>query len=340
MTTLVALATKDALIMGCDSLASITTKLISPFKLIKYFDPDKEFRLRLDKDGNPLLKSFSDIYTESTAIPAEHMTHMMKLFSLDPLKMGVMITGIASIGERTIKSLIEEFKKDILSSIETTDYTVENIATEIMNHILKYYRQQIEDEKLWPDLELILGGYGKKEVIPEIYRIKLPGKGIERQLKEGHFGIVFGGQMKEIARIVWGIDFLNRFKISQRYMQLLKKYSQDVKSFLDKNDIKVDIPVPYSNPSKSDELLKEYELFSDELQLEGFDANWGDFSEQNAIECVDFFVNIMIKSQQFSIGMPTVGGEVHIALINRDKFKFISKEEYFHSGHSVPKHEL
>jgi hypothetical protein len=46
----------------------------------------------------------------------------------------------------------------------------------------------------------------------------------------------------------------------------------------------------------------------------------------------------MIKSQQFSYGMPTVGGEVHIALITKtDGFRFISREEYRHEGHFVPK---
>ena len=48
----------------------------------------------------------------------------------------------------------------------------------------------------------------------------------------------------------------------------------------------------------------------------------------------------MIKSQQFSSGMPTVGGDVHIALINRTRgFRFVSKEEYHHQEHYIPKHE-
>ena len=77
-------------------------------------------------------------------------------------------------------------------------------------------------------------------------------------------------------------------------------------------------------------------LFKD-WDLNGFDANWGDFSEQNAIECVNFFVEIMIKSQQFSSSLPTVGGEVHIALITKEKgFSWISREEYEHEGHLTP----
>jgi len=86
-----------------------------------------------------------------------------------------------------------------------------------------------------------------------------------------------------------------------------------------------------------------YEAVKEELQpfknwdLDGFDANWGDFSEQNAIECVNFFVEIMIKSQQFSDSISTVGGNVHIALITKEKgFRFISREEYEHKGYMTP----
>ena len=57
-----------------------------------------------------------------------------------------------------------------------------------------------------------------------------------------------------------------------------------------------------------------------------------------AIGCVDFFVDIMIKSQNFSSRLPTVGGEVHIALIiKNDGFRFISREEYEHEGYAVSK---
>ena len=49
-------------------------------------------------------------------------------------------------------------------------------------------------------------------------------------------------------------------------------------------------------------------------------------------------MNIMIKSQQFSEGMPTVGGEVHIALITKSAgFRFISREEYCHEEHYISK---
>jgi len=334
MTTLVALATKDAVILGCDSLGTISAPLIKPLELLKFFDPAKNFELKLDVDGKPLLKSFNEIYNLSQSMPSQHMTHITKLFSLAPLKAGVMLTGIASIGVRTIKSLIEEFRKDKITSLETQDYSFRDISEKLMEHLVEFYEREFTEEAKRPYLELILGGYGKKAALPEVHRIILPKKEIFVQWKEGDFGIAFGGQMKEIQRIVFGTDYGNRLRLSKRHIDLIRKYRDKNNQFLKTQNVTTEIP-----ELTTDEMVA-LDIFADNWELEGFHSDWGDFSEQNAIECVDFFVNIMIKSQQFSSSLPTVGGEVHIALINKDKFRFVSKEEYYHAGHNVPKHEL
>jgi hypothetical protein len=209
---------------------------------------------------------------------------------------------------------------------------VKSIATRILNFIVEYYKKEYLDEKRSPYLEFILGGYDKRSQVPKIVRIKFPKMEIEETSKEGEFGLVFGGQMKEIQRIVFGTDVLNKHKIFIRHIMLLRKYRDKMNDFLKQNNISREIP------ELSMEELKEFDMFSDGWTLDEFSANWGDFSEQNAIECVDFFVNIMTKSQQFSKGMPTVGGEVHIALITKaEGFRFISKEEYSHGGYFVSK---
>ena len=63
MTTLAALATRECLVLGCDSLGTQLDRLIDPADLIKFFDPDKDYALRVDADGRPLLKSFEDIHS-------------------------------------------------------------------------------------------------------------------------------------------------------------------------------------------------------------------------------------------------------------------------------------
>ncbi len=334
MTTLVALATRECVVLGCDSLGSEVQRMIDPADLVDYFDPAPDYRLRLDSEGKPLLRSFGELYSLSKEVPVHHLTHMTKLFPLAPAKAGVMVTGVVSIGDRTVRSLVEEFSTTRVQPMTSGQHTVKDIADALTGYLWDAFAQQFPDENRRPSLELILGGYGPSEVIPQIYRIRLPQREIIKTFDDPPFGIVFGGQMKEIQRIVFGTDFGNRLKIMDRHVLLLRRYREIILDALKQQGVQADIPEP-----TSDELRKDLAFFSDNWDLDKFQAQWGDFSEQNAIECVDFFVDIMIKSQQFSTGMPTVGGEVHIALVTvRDGFRFISREEYSHKGHFLPKH--
>lgn len=334
MTSLVALATKDALVLGCDSLGTTSKSLVDPYDLVEFFDSKKNFELKKNKDGNPVLKDFWNIFHKAKLMPHTHMTHMTKLFSLNPLEMGVMSAGLVSIGDRTIQSLIEEFKSQgpaFKTKPKPPNYTVRSIAKKMLDFILRDFECAYPDERIRPNLELILGGYDKRGQIPKIVRIKVSENKVVDTVRK--FGIVFGGQMKEIQRIVFGTDGENKRKIGSRHIDLLNKYRDKMKELLKQKDISIEIP----DLSENDK--KQLEIFSDGWDLDGLNTNWGDFSEQNAIECVDFFVDIMIKSQQFSEGMPSVGGQVHIALVTKTEgFRFVSREEYSHGGYFTPRH--
>lgn len=331
MTTLVALSTKDALVMGCDSLASATAPFIDPSDLMQFFDSDNEFTLRLDDNGQPLLQSFEQVYVQARHIPFDHMTHVSKLFSLAPLEMGVMTAGAVSIGDRTVKSLINEFKtrdNAFNQKRRPTNYTVRSIGQRLLNFIDDFYVNEYSENMDKPELELIIGGYDKQKQTPSIYRIKLPECEVEDTIGD-NFGIVFGGQMREIQRIVFGCDYDNKNKILFRSVELLHRYRELLSTSLNSHGITAELPPP-------EDFAEQLSIYSDGWDLDGFIAEWGDFSEQNAIECVDFFIDIMIKSQQFSSRLPTVGGEVHIALVTKtDKFRFVSREELRHKEHVI-----
>ena len=331
MTVLVSLATKDALVLGCDSLGTTPKVLVDPFELIsEFFDSENEWRLKVGTNGETILKNFDDIYNKARLVPFDHMTHVTKMFSLAPLEMGVMQTGIASIGNRTIKSLINEFKSKetaFNNKKKPTNYTVKSIGKKLQNFVNEFFNKAYSTERK-PHLEFMIGGYDKQKQVPSIYRIYLHENRLDKVFVES-FGIAFAGQMQEIQRIVFGIDDTNRFRLIERVGVLFDRYKELIQGYLDKKGIREELP--------------RWEVYKDDLyplkdwKLNQFDAEWGDFSEQNAIECVNFFVEIMIKSQQFSRGLPTVGGAVHIGLITKETgFQFISREEYEHEGFTTP----
>lgn len=158
MTTLAALATKDALVMGCDSLGTATQWMLDPFTLIDdFFDPKNDYKIKIGADGKPLLREFDDLHNKAELIPYYHMTHVSKLFSLDPLQVGVMTTGITSIGSRTIKSIISEFKakeKTIAGRKKrSANYTVSGVAQDLLDFIMTHYEPQYSKSTYKPTLE-------------------------------------------------------------------------------------------------------------------------------------------------------------------------------------------
>lgn len=334
MTTLVALATKDALVMGCDSLGTVTKDLINPLDLVPdFFDPENNWRIKVDAEGKSILQKFDDIYKKAQQVAFNQMTHVGKMFSLKPYPIGVMATGIASIGNRTIKSLINEFKEKHSQDLPLfqsgfQEYTVKMVADSLLETINKYYEETYKEWKSKPYLELMIGGYGKQGPFPSIFRVFVHQNKIEQTFPDDNpFGIAFGGQMQEIQRIVFGTDGANRVKLIIRVGELFEKYRLILQDHLKEKEVNVELPSSKDYPDLF--LLTNWDF-------DGFDADWGDFSEQNAIGCVNFFVDIMIKSQQFSSRLPTVGGDIHIALITKQEgFRFISRQEYTHEGYTT-----
>ncbi len=114
----------------------------------------------------------------------------------------------------------------------------------------------------------------------------------------------------------------------------MAEHRDHLQEWLKKEDSKIEIP----EPDLTDEDLK---LFGRDFGgVCGIITHLGNLSEQAAINLVEFLIQTMINAQYFSDRIPTVGGQIHVALINpKDGFKWISKEEFKFKGHSVPRYE-
>ena len=331
MTTLVALASKDALVMGTDSLGTVTRRLVDPLELLECFDPKDDFKLKLDDQGKPLLHSFSTLMEQAQAVPYNQLSNVSKLFDLTPLPMGVMFTGITSIGKRTIGKLISEFRhanSDLRQDSEPSNYSVRSVATRLLDYLKQPYDSTFPEPHARPDLELIVGGYDNLSYLPSLYRIDVRKHSIEEIFpSDSPFGVAFGGQKDWIQRIVFGTDENNQVRLALRAHDLLNNYHQRISDAIADAGITFEVPSP---DSWGDEL----NLFND-WNLEGLDADIADFSEQNAIDCVDFFIEIMIRAQTVSSQLPTVGGDINVAVIRKDGFRFVSRQEWRHRDHSI-----
>lgn len=330
MTTLVVLATKHALVMGADSLGTTTRRLVNPTRLVgKYFDPQDQFKLRLEPNGAPVLKQISQLFEESENVPYNQMLHVNKLFRMGGLPIGVMFTGITSVGDNTIRGLLHEFidHDPAVRANGTTNYTVRSISNRLLRFLHSRYKAFYTETFLEQELELLVGGYDRNGRGPAIQRLDVRANTMRPPFPIGTSGITFGGQMDWIQRIVFGTDRRNQLKLITRVDELLGLYRQKISDQIQSTGYTGNIP---SANAFGEDLWLFHNWNLDEL-----DASWGDFSEQNAIDCVDFFLDIMIRAQDVSDQLPTVGGSVHIAVIRPDGFYPVTKEVWRHGDYEV-----
>ncbi len=315
MTVLIAVNTRDAIVLGADSLGTVTRQFVSPDDLAEFFDLQNGRGLRTGADGRPLLDAWSRIACRAVELPFKAHTGVEKIFSLEPLKMGVMASGVASLGNRTVKGLIAEFKTTAaFNGLDRSEDTLVDTANAMLEFLWPKYAESYPGGR-GPDSELMLCGYDRDRYTPGVVRVYVQGKRVGEP--DYDFCIFFGGTTREVQRLLFGLDSESKARLIRRSRQLLEDYRDRLGRRLRENGVDIDLPRP-------DDFGEELSLFHD-LELNSLKMNCATYSERDAIECADFLVNVMIKSQKFSNQLASTGGEAQIAMIKKHAgFQFIT----------------
>ena len=151
--------------MGCDSISSVTSYLLDPTKVGYTPDPD-----------GTLVSKFN--FADLEEVVTEAWGGAVKMFLLNEKNTPVVATtsGMAKLNGRTIQSYASEFK--IRQDKRTKPrVNVGVIAREFLKFIKAEYvrhheQQQIRNE-FWGHLEFLVGGYGRDDPFPSLYRLLL-----------------------------------------------------------------------------------------------------------------------------------------------------------------------
>lgn len=340
MTTLVTLAARDFIVAGCDSLATTSVPLVSPFALDSEFFNANTGEIKLDAGGKPLLNNVSQIYEKSEQSPVDQLPSVTKIFDLSPKKAGLLFAGASKIGDVTIKNLVESFK-DLAETKNYGAYTIQGLAEKFAEYIEAVFAKEIPTESNRPRMDVILSGFSDGQRSPETWKITFSYdwaqqkflKEIDADKKGGEYGFTFGGQYNVIERIIYGVDIESWGSLRANGWSMLEGYQKEVEAALNVAQVNVVIP-------KIDRANDKYSVFGTNFGgVRGvFFSDVGSLSEQAGIDLVHFLISTMIKSQEFSSSIPTVGGKIHLGLITAaDGFQWISKEEYRFESHTIPK---
>ncbi len=316
--------------------------MIDPYRLMEqFFDVENGFSLKEDENGEPMLREFKDIASLIEKVPYNQLPSVTKIFDLKPAKIGLLFAGVAAIGDHSVKNLIDLFRSDddVKKYLKGT-YTVSGTAKRLYNHISGYYENEFSNGAQRPAMEILVSGYSKRYNQPEVQKIQLGDghpdgdEGSQASISRGDYRIVFGGQHDVIQRVIYGLDMANFGRYIRHVDRVTDDYRREIQETLDSAGVDVDIPTPQK-------LHKDgrLDLYAFDW-VRGITTDFPNFSEQASIDLVDFLVDVMCRAQQFSNRLPTVGGDIHIAIITKSGgFRWISKEEYTYKGRGVPKHD-
>jgi hypothetical protein len=324
-------------VIGCDSLATSSQTILDPQHLLSVFF-DAEGNLRHDDSGQPILNHAKKLLAYTEQLPRNQLPSVTKIFSLEPLKAGLLFAGISGIGSHSIRSLVENFtEREMQARSLAEDSPLDSVAQALLEFLHSKFEECYPEVPLEyrPSMEILLSGYSARSRKPEVFRLQVGrSKDCMRELEQKPFDIVFGGQHDVIQRVVKGIDIQSFHNLNHKHASILDTYATAVQQWLHGQGVQIEIPRPDHNQSG-------LQLFANDFGgVRGIFPDNGSLSEQAAINFVEFLIKTMIHAQEFSDRIPTVGGDIHVAIITpRGGFKWISPEQYEFQGHTVPRYE-
>ena len=326
------LVTNEGLILGCDSIASATTPIIRPFEA-GIAKRDSSGALEIDNDGNILvaINHIEQIVTDVFS----GVTKMFGIYDKANTNVAATTAGMAKLNGRTIASLARDFLEKENQKQSKALVNVEAVA----NTFLRFFRRKYEKDQrgtqlpqqYWEDLEFLVGGYGRNDAFPSLYRISVKSNDVKKEFANGDSGLSWAGQADSVERVLRGYDSALRVHVENHIDMLMDKHHANMssailrilKETLEALDAKMPDGINTKLPSKPVANLgwEQFNPFID----------YSNLPMQDAIEFVSFLAFLQSGRQKFSQGFATVGGRIHVGLVCKGtKFKMLNEPELAH----------
>lgn len=232
-----------------------------------------------------------------------------KIFNLRKgLPIGAITWGSGAIGASSISTLMKDLRRrftDVTAGYESwvlreSGSSMAEVAEHVRDFIEEHYAPAFADWPQKPELGLIVAGYSAEAGLAEEYQIDVIGGEVRapRLLREpGETGATWGGETEAISRLLLGY--------SPRVVEVLRSIGGIDADRLD--DVMAQLRQHLAAP-----------LVQPAMPI------------QDAIDLATFFVDLTIQFSRFSIGAPTVGGPIEVAVITRHEgFKWVRRKHYY-----------
>lgn len=337
----IGLVTSDAVVLGCDSVASTTGHYLDPFSTA----------LERDGNGKPLVDENGKLsikfdYRDLDTLVTSAWGGVTKMFEIhpSPCPMVAVTAGLAKLTGRPISDLARDFfdvqaerakakprKGQKVAKLETSQAICDAFLEFMRRKFDEHYKDSPLPEELRDGPEFLVGGYGKGDLFPALYRIKVKENTVKMDFGNGDPGLSWNGQSDAVERFIRGWASEIRWSVAATIASALEKHSTDVQEYVTNlvNDVLEKTGQEF--PAGIEIKIPELKAITIDWSRYSFHIQYGTLPLQEAVNFVSFLVMLQAGKARFVHGVPQVGGRCHVGIVTKaDGFRPLNEPELTH----------
>jgi hypothetical protein len=340
LTINIAIATYDAIVLGCDSLSSQVEQAVLPFRNGGGFARDADGNELVDASGSKVISaSLLQPYVTNVFGGAQKM---FCLYQDDDTTVAAVTAGMATLCGVTIAGIANRFRKKNAGEGQSFK-SVQAVTDAFLAHVRQEWELEVEYQTAaedlrpyFPDVQFIVGGYGTEDATSKVFKLSVKDMTSSEQFTwKTRSGACFAGQSDFVQRLLVGVDDRIIGHVGGTIGQLATTHGQAVaQEVIDQlKAAGVEIPEGMS-----------FNLPDFACSLPWFDnvavIDFGNLPTQYAVDLAELLVNLQSGMQRFAPGVATVGGRTHIGVLKRgEKFAMLNEPKLVHN-HTGYSHDL
>lgn len=339
MTINVAVVTSEAVILGCDSVASVTQNFLNP---VPFVQQDNAGNFEVDENGKYVARF---TYEDLQSVVTDAWGGVTKMFQLcgDENPVAAVTAGLAKLNDRPISALANDFSKQIAApgSNDSVIGVVEKFVEFISGHYETHHQAIGGPPQFREDVEFLIGGFGKNDNFPSLYRVNLIDKA-DKRIKplygsgagfEDKTGAAWAGYADGVQRLLFGFDIPLRGKVEDQVSKAINSFHKSMSDTMLRILAETLAALKSSNlpagvntelPPKPDVKIKWDQFI--------LSIDFANLPLQSALDFVAYLVGLQSGKSKYVRGVPTVGGRTHIGILTKGKFEMKNEPDLIHTN--------
>jgi len=317
MTFIATVIAKNGAAVIADSIVTSTQPVIEYNEFIRFFE-----KKSAEAKNSPVVMDPKDIISLFQTKPHHTKNYEEKLFQYDKYT-AITTAGAATINDKRIIDLIEEIKQ---KNKKDKGYTQKKIETKIKDfsaYLTEEVKKHLKDKSSIRPTTFIFTNFSQNTSKTTVFKVEVLSSS-QKDLQVSGYDFVSYNMTNEYEKVV--CDGQNGISEKILFGDILTVYNMipriAKKVALDFGVDEQKVSESYINKLRKDKDIVPPSLFS-EMKI----FKLGELSLQQAVDLANLLMKVEIDFQNYTEDIPTVGGVIKLAIIDKKGFRFIAGHE-------------